>query len=438
MMRFAILATALVLAAAQPVSAAPQTGFGNQLDPFGFDFLHFMFKQSGLEPFAGKMRERDTVYVYLGRNSVSAEVDANAKIKAGGAVLFATDRGTRTRRSVFSMGRGPITVSNEAHQYQGHNDCVRVDVHGDHDVAAGLKQIIVNRSGTITGLGGGGWKTLANLPESGSPVLAVRDSENSKSRAIIMADHSPFTNDMLMHGDNALLAVNVVNHLSQGRRYIQFLVDGSSAQSGLAPMLPPDELPPIDPDDIPADTKMAIANRFLKEVERENALNRFLDSIPSRIIWRILIIAGTLLLSLYLLRKLLSSKALINPPALHAANSSEARAATMVRTKSLQPAAQELARDFLRALTGVKQDATAWLLSRKEIWVAPGVDGSARRIRNDIERLSRMATGSDRRYRVKPKELRKLAARIEELRAMVAAGQLRLERDYNLVRESTN
>ena len=241
-----------------------------------------------------------------------------------------------------------------------------------------------------------------------------------------MADHSPFTNDMLMHGDNAILAVNTVNYLSVGnRKYICFLVDSEPANSQIAPMLPPDEIPPIDPDDIPADTKMAIANRFLKEVERENALNRFLDSIPSRIIWRWLIIIGTILLALYLFRRLLASRSIVEPPAMHAANSSEARSMAMLRSKSLYPAALELARDFLRVLSGDGDATIPWSIHRREVWVSPGV-GSASKIKVEVEKLGHIASGSDRR-RVKPRQLRKLAARIEELRGLVHTGQLRLQ-----------
>lgn len=435
-MRYLLIAAALVFTTTSSASAAPQAG---QMDPFGFDFLQFMFKQAGLEPANGRrLPARDTVYISLGRSSYSDEEKATEHIRQGGALLFATDRGTRIRKGYFRLQEGPMTLVGEANRYQGHDDCIRVVIKNDHELTRGLNEIILNRTGWIRRLDGGNWKVLADLPETSEAVLAVRGGSGRSARAVVMADHSPFTNDMLMHGDNAILAVNVVNYLSQDRKYFEFLVDGFPAQSGLAPMLPPDELPDIDPDDIPADTKMAIANRFLKEIERENALNRFLDNVPARIIWRWLIIICTLLLAVFILRRLTSSKSLIQPPGLHAANSSEARAATMVRTGSLRPAAQELARDFLGKLTGDSSNVSAWSINRREVWVAQGVTGSPRRVRADVEKLARLATGSDRRHRVKPKELRKLAARIKELRSLIDSGQLRLERDYTLVRESGN
>lgn len=425
-----ISAALLCLCAQNPVAHAQIAPAGQgqparQFDPFGFDFMQFMFKQSGLQPIDlgnASRRPSETVFVYLGQTSSPKQQRIYNFLNRGGSVLFATDQGSDA--AIFSTTRAPHRVRGDEYRYQGYDDCLRVPVE-EHEITAGVKEVIVNRSGAIQSMYSGFWRSLATLPESNLDLLAVRDHENTRSRIVLMADHSPFTNDMLMHGDNAILAVNIINYLSEGnRKYICFLVDDRSANSSISPMLPPDEIPPIDPDDIPADTKMAIANRFLKEVERENALNRFLDSIPSRIIWRWLIIIGTILLAVYLFRRLLASRSIIEPPAMHAANSSEARSAAMLRSKSLYPAAQELARDFLRTLIG--DDANKpFSVHRREVWVSASV-GSPRKIQVEVEKLGHIASGSDRR-RVKPKQLRKLAARIEELRGLVSNGQLRLQ-----------
>lgn len=411
-------------------SASPTLGQTEQsLDPFGFDFSRFLCEQSGLEPVTAieAMRNpRDCVLLLFGRISEQHKLSVIGFGELGGAVLFATDHTANTTR--FGTQAGPHIVRDPKLMYQGHADCFRVAVE-DHEITRGVKEIIVNRSGSIPYGARRKWKVIARLPESGQPLLATYES--GATRLVLMADHSPFTNDMLMHGDNAILAVNIINWLTKdNRRKVAFVVDGKNMLgSPMPPLLPPDDIPPIDPDDVPNNTKLAIANRFLKEVEKENALNRFLAALQVRkyrVFWRWIILIATVLMAFIFFRKLLNSRSIVRPPDLHAANASEARAATMLRTRSMRPAAQELARDLIRRLTGSGHDVTAWSISSGQVWVAPDVPGSARRVRADLEKLARLASGPDRR-RMKPKELRRLATRIEELAVLHNNGQLRLQ-----------
>jgi hypothetical protein len=403
----------------------PATANAQEPDPFGFDFTNFLCEQVGLQTVAladAKRTPKDSVLILVGHGADVFSSDLAKFVNNGGAVLFATDQHSRRSR-LFKLRQGPHQISDRDQWYQGHSDCFRVPVL-EHEITRGVKEIIVNRAGGIERRSTS-FRRLANLPESRYGLLEVYDG--TPGRLVLLSDHSPFTNDMLMHGDNAILTVNIINWLSEGRSKVSFIADATQlGGANLPPMLPPDEMPPIDPDDIPNDTKMAIANRFLKEVERDNLFNRFLKKIPDYMVWRWIIILPTMLMAFILFRRLLRRRSVIKPPELHAANGSEARALTMIRTQTLRPAAQELAKDLMRTLTGSGHLTRAWTLSRRDVWVSPGVGESPKRVQADVQKMSEIATGSDRRRRMKPRELTKLAARIEELKFLHSTGQLRL------------
>ena len=404
----------------------PTTADAQEPDPFGFDFTNFLCEQVGLKPVTmedARRNPKESVLILVGHGANAFSRNISQFVRAGGAVLFATDERSRDSR-LFWLRQGPHEITDRDQWYQGHSDCFRVPVQ-EHEITRGVKEIIVNRAGGIERTSGS-WQRLASLPESDYGFLDV--FEGTPGRCVVMSDHSPFTNDMLMHGDNAILTVNIINWLAEGNRSkVAFVADGRRLDgANLPPMLPADDMPPIDPDDIPSDTKMAIANRFLKEVERDNLFNRFLEKIPDYMVWRWLIILPTLLMAFILFRRLLRRRSVVKPPELHAANGSEARALTMIRTQTLRPAAQELAKDLMRTLTGAGHLTRAWTLSRRDVWVSPGVGESPKRVQADVQKMSEIATGSDRRRRMKPRELTKLAARIEELKFLHSTGQLRL------------
>lgn len=397
--------------------------------PFGFDFTQFLFKQQGIEfttlP-SIRGRASDSIIVALGEVTPALQAELMVFARYGGAVLVATDRAT-PGGGLLSIGRGPVESTDPATHYQGYSDCFRVQI-AEHELSQGVREIIVNRTGSIRWLNTWTWKTLATLPTRSQPVFLAVHEARGGGRIAVMADHSPFTNDMLMHGDNAIFVVNMINWLTKGdKKQIVFLVDGRYLGSPNMPsMLPPDSIPPIDPDDIPEDTKIALANRFLREVQRDNALNRFLASVPPRYFWRWIILLPTLVMAFLVLRRLLSSeRSLVKPPELHASNASEARTTDMLRSGSMQSVGRELARGLLRTLTNSSSPA-AWAVSGKNVEVSPEAGVSPRRVRSDVEWLGRLATGADKR-RMKKRALRKLVRRIDELTMLHARGQLRLQ-----------
>ncbi len=418
---------AMLLATIGPTAVGQEN---TAIDPFGMDFVQLLFEQAGTRPVdirAAISAPRQSVLVLTGRVPPPYQGFVRMFVVQGGTLLYASDRGSSRSNSWFHLASGPVTVTDPALMYQDYSDCFRVKV-ARHELTRGVREIVVNRSGVLTFLSGRGWTPVARLPVAGSPYL-VAAFEAKGHRAVVMADHSLLTNDMLLHADNAILAVNIVNWLtSGGQNQVAFIHDGHqlTAGSGLPPMLPPDSIPPIDPDDIPQDTKIALANRFLSEVQKTNALNRFLASIrPSRY-WRWLILIPTLLLAAKIVFRLLrGDRGLVQPPAILAMTAAEGRAQDMVRSGSLQNVAVDLARDLLERLTG-SRDPAAW---QPENWVLV-TEGPAtlvrRNLQGDLTQLALVAATHPPRP-LKHRALKRLARRMNRISRWHANGRLRLQ-----------
>ena len=408
----------------QPAASDPLANF----DPFGFDFARFLCEGESLKMVTvaeARMFPHDSVFVFLGQVSGHHMSVVDEVLERRGSVLFATDQLAVTKQ--FQISRRKLPPVSDAVAYQNHNDCfLATPLDEAHPVTRGVENIAFNRPAWIRVWSG--WvNLLARSPERELGLMGVYDRPGS--RMLVMSDHSPFTNQMLLHADNAILLVNTINWLSEGgRKRVAFVVDGNVVgSSNMNPMLPPDDIPPIDPADVSNDTKLAIANRFLREAQKDNAFNRLLALIPSWRVWQVLIVASVIILGFIFFRRLIRSHAIIAPPTANAATPSEARAFTMLKRQTLYPVACELAKSFIRRIAGLSPDSVTPEITRTQVWVDPAFNGSPKRIQAEVAKLSRLAGALDQPKQLKPKHLRKLAAQIEELTAMHDAGQLRLQ-----------
>ena len=396
-----------------------------QLNPFGFDFTRFLFQQAGVE-FAdwrtSRQNPSESVLVLLGDVKDDHDPHVRDFVSKGGAILIATDRGVLG--NIIDMSRGPVRVRDPNEWYQGYDDCFRVPV-DSHEVTKGVQELVVNRAGTIRPPRRLRWKILGRTPD-GQPVAAA--FQQGEGRVIALSDHSPFTNGMLMHGDNAAFTLNVIDWLTDSgrRKRISFIVDGNTLGApNMDPQIP-DELPAFDPADIPQDTMLSIMNHFLRELDRENMINEWLAGIRPSHVWRWLLLIPSIIAAFIIARRLLTSEKMgVKPPAQNPSNASEARAADMLQTGSLRPVAIELARQFLRNLTG-SVDPSGWAIRDRDVVIASEIGGS-RRIKADVARMSQLAIGADRRL-FKARDLRRLAIRVEFLNELLQSEQLRLRR----------
>lgn len=219
--------------------------------------------------------------------------------ESGGTVLIACD-------SEYSGGRlaefqpGAIQTSRTQDHYQGFSDCLQItNLDPDHPMTDGVGSLVVNRSGWLAKPRWfqPDWDVIARLPQdcipsnaSTEPLLVeFRLSDAGKKtggRLFLAADQSLFTNGMLWHGDNAILAINLSKLLCDGNRsQLCFIADGAAQQSyQQSPALDPKDMPPL-PDNMPLpeadlETYLKLGNSIIRHVEESNLANEVLANQP--------------------------------------------------------------------------------------------------------------------------------------------------------------
>ncbi|QDV27717.1 hypothetical protein Q31a_61100 [Aureliella helgolandensis] len=270
---------------------------------FRFDLFEMLLEQTGLnvsdsvDPILSDPTQ--SVLVVLGNPDVLEDLAPSLHrfVEHGGALLFATDNSVWIS-SYWHIGGGPVKTSQKKYMVQGHQDCLKLDALAqDSPLTEGVGEIVLNRSGWLNRLDRrwGVWQHVATLPSSVTPeaasrrpVLASLDLKSSSGgRMVLAADHSLFTNGMLWHGDNAILAINVAKFLNSGkRRQLCFLKDGqplASFREKLPELLPPEELPPVPLPELELEQMLRVANTVISKVEDSDLLNEFVADRPRRL-----------------------------------------------------------------------------------------------------------------------------------------------------------
>lgn len=353
---------------------------------FGFDLFYSMLDAQGLRQHAGPRgsiwRARldrllpnpsQSALILTGRiPDVDGRYVLHQFIAAGGVVLIATDQALEVAGFFRTQSR-PVKDTN--HAQFGHEDCLRVaTLNTPHALVYGVNSLFTNRSGWIRNFETWRqyrWATLARLPSSTTPVrsrrmplFAVAESvRGNAGKLIVLADESILSNGMLWHGDNQILALNLVRELSAGgRTEMLFLRDGRAVNSRINDLLlaeasqmniPPEMIPPEALRDLPAEALLEIGNAVLTDIEDSNLLNEIVvdrpRSMPPRFYRRAILFAlcGIALL-IFLLLAWRGSQVLL--PWAQSRQGAPAAPATAV--VPLNQAAAALARDTCRLLTG--------------------------------------------------------------------------------------
>jgi hypothetical protein len=365
---------------------------------YRYDLFQMLLQQSGLEVTTNinaAFSEPDaTVIVIIGQFNPRIFSADLQRFLPRGALLIASDSMVRLPW-LFEIRPGPVTSDDAQTQYQNFNDVLRVPaIRSDDALVQGIDQLVVNRSGWISQLTPalGSWSIHAKLPQGvqpttsqARPILASYQSDQSDRAIFLLAsDQSLFSNGMLWHGDNSLLAINVCRKLaSHGRNRLLFIVDGvvqggvqselDDKQSAQQPPATPPSVNPPPPDAIPpltADQMVRVANEVIGRIEDSDLHNELVANQPrnmpqfryERILWLIL---GFFSLFFILLRLLARSRrpslsqrdAPINQPAAW-------RAMGLVGTlprdsRKLGEYAQRMVRESLQRLTG-STDPRQW------------------------------------------------------------------------------
>lgn len=307
-------------------------------------------------------------------------------VARGGTVLIACDR-AGSMGVTANFVSGPITSEDEATQYQSLPDCLRVsDLDRDHALMNGVNEIVLNRTGWLAFLPGGvmQWKIVASVPQAcsprrsrGQPLMAVGQYDSQRmpdtGMMIVAADPSLFTNSMMWHGDNSILAIRVSELLCRGdKKRLAFVVEGqpqpsyrsspllqenlsSSPQQQPPPPMPPYPQPPPKPT---WEQLLRMANAVIQHVEESNILNEAVINhprYPNARLYPLVVLMGLAVITAVGLLIKLAHTAAMQPPAPVPRGMQSAHAMeTDERQESARygSAAQVLARELCFELTG--------------------------------------------------------------------------------------
>ncbi|MCA9047620.1 MAG: hypothetical protein KDA89_02765 [Planctomycetaceae bacterium] len=291
---------AQVLSSAAPAEAQRNDFAGTAEWHYRFELFQMLLEQSGLRAQTQLEKALDdprrSVIVVLGNPAGVLHPRLLEQFcNNGGAVLMATDDAAAPG-SVATFFSGPVHALTEADQYQRHSDCVEVrDLSTQHPLMQGVRSLVLNRAGwidrprwTVPG-----WEIAAVMPRlcspaaaNGQPVIASYRPQPNAGPLILVSDQSLFSNGMLWHGDNAVLAINVSRMLAQSpRNQLVFIVNRTSVGSYLDSPALKQPVPPM-PEKLPEPklkTMLDVANSVVRNVQKSNLLNEALINRPREV-----------------------------------------------------------------------------------------------------------------------------------------------------------
>lgn len=270
---------------------------------FGYELFQALLEQQGLTAV-----DYEALVLSDPQNSVlviQGKVDSRiAKVipkfcSDGGTVLVACDTLTYLGESC-TFREGPVLTRDSFQAYQSFPDCIQISqFNNQHPLMAGIGSIVVNKSGWLKRprLGATTLDVAVTLPAScepsesaNQPLLATANLASLKGgKLILCADQSLFTNGMLWHADNSILAINIANALAEGKQRSQvcFVVKGRTQKSYQdSPNVNPNgnpDLPDVDLPEPKLKTMLKVANKIVKNVEESNVANEFLANQPRNV-----------------------------------------------------------------------------------------------------------------------------------------------------------
>lgn len=246
----------------------------------------------------------ESVLVVLGRPARNQNVVSY--LNRGGRVLYATDQSEKTlRRYGFDFAGREAVVLNPRDGFEGHTDCPVVQTFDfEHPVLKDVERLVTNRPGYLVFHSrprNVRYRKLASLPLMRSPgravniinnqeLLVMASFENSvDGKMLCIADQSVFSNQMLLHGQNALFSKQAIEWLKEDRKFVHVVADGvDQFPVNLAnldvEMPPPTREEVIEAlENLPPSMLLEFANEIATIVEDEDMFNEFANAITERI-----------------------------------------------------------------------------------------------------------------------------------------------------------
>lgn len=276
--------------------------------------------------------------------------------------------------------------------------------------------------------------------------LVVAAATPPQGRLLLVADHSVFINEMLMHGDNAIFAWNCVNWLCEGDRKRLVFMDEGKVLRGLP--LDASQLPPVPiskaidallrsgvplPQQGPKLTDSSLrkaANQFITSLEDKDYFNASLAARQRRIQpWkarRAALMLATAVVGLVCLRRLLMGRWRPDRTSDDRPVSSEPRQNdSQVHVGRFEHCVTALAREFFSQDLETSAGTDWQQLADPQV----DLDQPLRRrivIRHRIRLLWGLATRRNGRS-IREREFGRLVARLADLQGLRRAGRLRLQ-----------
>ena len=265
---------------------------------FSFELFQMLLEENGLKTVVDFNElgpdPRDCLIVSVGNVGNITSRNIQRFTESGGAIFLASDQ-EQPIAGICNFRSGPVIAELERERYQTHRDCLLItDLTTDNPIVAGVRSLVANKSGWIDKPAWPAltWDVAARLPADTRPsnsnrktlIARIPTPQNSSGMLIVCADQSMFTNGMLWHADNAVLAINVSKLLSSGRRKVLFLSDGVPLSSFRnSPQMNAANNPPPLPGsfwDLDTETQLSLANSVIKNLEQSNLINQAMANRP--------------------------------------------------------------------------------------------------------------------------------------------------------------
>lgn len=363
-----VLGIATGRAAAQQRESGDSSGDESWL--YRTELFQMLLEEQGLKPtqelgdaFAAP---EESVIVITGESSPVWQREWSRLIEftaQGGRLLIATD----CSEAIRDFHIGPVMALQTKDRYLDYADCIRVTaLEKSHPLTTNVESLVTNKTGWLSRPPDAAfrWTVVARLPRFCRPmesseqplIVAGRGQDSETGVIVLVADQSLFTNNMLWHGDNAVFAIRMSEFLSEGQRSrLVFVADGAPLPSYRAPMqLPP--LPPLPEPDLAK--LLRVANAAIRDVEESNLVNEALRDRPRHVRIPqypriILFVLGAAAFTFLLWKLVQQMNPRPAPPPARDMLTSRAMSSEHAGIRSeLSVAAQLLARDFCRELTG--------------------------------------------------------------------------------------
>ena len=265
---------------------------------FSFELFQMLLEENGLKTVVDfndlGSNPKDCLIVSVGNVGNITSRNIQRFTASGGAVFLASDQ-EQPIAGICNFRSGPVIAELERERYQTHRDCLLItDLTQDNPIVAGVRSLVANKSGWIDKPSWPAltWEVAARLPADTQPsnsnrktlIARIPTPQNSGGMLIVCAYQSMFSNWMLWHADNAVLAINVSKLLSSWRRKVLFLSDGVPLSSFRnSPQMNPAKNPPPLPGsfwDLDTATQLRLANSVIKNLEQSNLINQAMANRP--------------------------------------------------------------------------------------------------------------------------------------------------------------